>query len=177
MVLSIRMRTNLAPLILTVAGLTLFAWKSVASPTPRLIYNASDSVPIGWYRVGPVNSLHVGTIVLVHLPAAASAVAAQRGYLPTGVPLLKRIGAMTPQMVCVHSGMVRVDNVPAGVALSADGAGRDLSAWPGCRRLRPDEVFLLSTTNPASFDSRYFGPVRISDVIGQAQPIRTWSRR
>ena len=171
------MRTKRAPLVLTVAGLASLVWTFRATPDPRLIYNASDSVPIGWYRISPKSSLHVGTIVLVHLPAAASAVAAQRGYLPTGVPLLKRIGAMTPQMVCVHSGMVRVDNVPAGVALSADGAGRDLSAWPGCRRLRPDEVFLLSTTNPASFDSRYFGPVRISDVIGQAKPIRKWSRR
>jgi type IV secretory pathway protease TraF len=104
-------------------------------------------------------------------------VAAQRGYLPVGVPLLKRVGAMTPQLVCVHGGAVRIDNFPAGVALSADGAGRHLSAWPGCRRLRTDELFLLSTTNPASFDSRYFGPVRISDVIGQAQPIRTSSRR
>jgi conjugative transfer signal peptidase TraF len=177
MVLSIGMRTKRAPLILTVAGLALLAWTSLTSPSPRVIYNASNSLPIGWYRMRPVNSLNVGTIVLVHLPAAASAVAAQRGYLPTGVPLLKRIGAVWPQVVCVHGGTVRIDNVPVGVALSVDGAGRDLSAWPQCRRLRPDEVFLLSATNPASFDSRYFGPVRISDVIGQAQPIRTWSRR
>jgi conjugative transfer signal peptidase TraF len=171
------MQTKRAPLILTVAGLALLVCTSLASPTPRLIYNASDSVPIGWYRISPVNSLHVGTIVLVRLPPAVAVVAAQRGYLPAGVPLLKRIGAVSPQLVCMHGDAVRIDNVPAGVALSADGAGRHLFAWPGCRRLRTDELFLLSTTNAASFDSRYFGPVRISDVIGQAQPIRTWSRR
>jgi type IV secretory pathway protease TraF len=37
-----------------------------------------------------------------------------------------------------------------------------------CRRLEPGELFLLSVTNPASFDSRYFGPVSASAVIGVA---------
>ena len=36
------------------------------------------------------------------------------------------------------------------------------------------ELFLLSATNPASFDSRYFGPVAVSAVIGSAQPLWTW---
>ena len=35
------------------------------------------------------------------------------------------------------------------------GAGR-CHPWQQCRRLNPDELFLLSVTNPASFDSRYF---------------------
>jgi type IV secretory pathway protease TraF len=49
--------------------------------------------------------------------------------------------------------------------------GRPLHAWSACRRLRPGELFLLSTTNPASFDSRYFGPVRADAVLGVAHPI------
>ena len=38
--------------------------------------------------------------------------------------------------------------------------GRPLPSLP-CRRLEPGELFLLSVTNPASFDSRYFGGQRI----------------
>ena len=49
--------------------------------------------------------------------------------------------------------------------------GRPLHGWPQCRRLQADEVFLLSATNPTSFDSRYFGPVHAADVIGIAQPL------
>ena len=38
--------------------------------------------------------------------------AAQRGYLPTRVPLLKRVGAVAPQHVCIVAGQVRIDGVP-----------------------------------------------------------------
>jgi type IV secretory pathway protease TraF len=50
-----------------------------------------------------------------------------------------------------------------------------MSAWQQCRRLSDGELFLLSTTNPASFDSRYFGPIAASAVIGAAHPLWTWN--
>lgn len=141
----------------------------------QIVYNPSDSVPRGWYRIGPADALQVGGIVLARLPAPAAALAAQRDYLPAGIPLLKRIGAMAPQQVCVDGTSVRIDDVAVAAVMRADGHGRPLSAWPRCRRLEQGELFLLSSTNPASFDSRYFGPIRASDVIGGAQPIWTWS--
>jgi conjugative transfer signal peptidase TraF len=141
----------------------------------HLVYNPSDSVPRGWYRIGPANPLQVGGIVLARLPAPAAALAAQRGYLPAGVPLLKRIGAVAPQQVCMDDASVRIDGVAVATVMGADGSGRPLPAWPQCRRLVHGELFLLSSTNPASFDSRYFGPIREPDVIGSAQPLWTWS--
>ena len=139
-----------------------------------VVYNPSDSVPRGWYRIGPVGSLRVGAIVLARLPAEAAALAAQRGYLPAGIPLLKRIGAVAPQRVCVDGTSVRIDGVPVAVARSVDGRGRPLPVWQQCRPLSDGELFLLSNTNPASFDSRYFGPIAASAVIGSAQPLWTW---
>lgn len=141
----------------------------------QLVYNPSDSVPRGWYRIGKIDSLHVGDIVLARLPAPAAALAARRGYLPTGIPLLKHIGAVAPQWVCIDGTSVRIDDVAVATVMGTDGRGRPLSAWPQCQRLAHGELFLLSSTNPASFDSRYFGPIRVSDVIGGAQPIWTWS--
>ncbi|PUA96409.1 conjugation peptidase TraF [Acidovorax sp. 107] len=160
-------------------GLAALAWASFVHPLPRLTYNPSDSVAVGWYRVDPLDprtgslppSLHVSSIVLTRLPANAAALAAQRGYLPTRVPLLKRVGAIAPQEVCIAGGSVRIDGVPSAAVLPADRLGRPLPSWPQCRQLRPGELFLLSVTNPASFDSRYFGPISASAVIGIAHPV------
>lgn len=154
------------------AGFASLAWASFVRPMPRVIYNASASVPVGWYRIEPIRTPHIGDIVLVRLPAVPAALAARRGYLPLGIPLLKRIGARAPQKVCIRGGIVRIDNTPITTALPVDGVGRPLSAWRSCRRLRQGELFLLSTDSPASFDSRYFGPVPVSAVIGRAQPLR-----
>jgi conjugative transfer signal peptidase TraF len=164
---------------LSACGLAALAWASFVSPLPRLIYNPSDSVAVGWYRVDPLDHraaslprpLSVGSIVLVPLPAEAAALAARRGYLPMRVPLLKLVGAVAPQEVCIAGGNVRFDGVPSAAALRTDRLGRPLPSWQQCRRLEPGEVFLLSGTNSASFDSRYFGPVSASTVIGVAHPI------
>ena len=155
-------------------GIAMLAWPSLHKSVARLVYNPSDSVPPGWYRIDPPDSLHVGSIVLTRLSANAAALAAQRGYLPEHIPLLKRIGAMSLQQVCIAKHIVRIDGVAVAGVRAVDGHGRPLSAWQQCRRLHDGELFLLSASNPASFDSRYFGPVAVSAVIGSAQPLWTW---
>lgn len=160
--------------LLTSLGIAALAWPSLHTSLARIVYNPSDSVPPGWYRIGPPESLHVGSFVLLQLPADTAALAAQRGYLPEHIPLLKRIGAMSPQQVCIEKRIVRIDDIPVAGVHATDGRGRPLSAWQQCRQLHGGELFLLSATNPASFDSRYFGPVAVSAVIGSAQPLWTW---
>lgn len=175
----LRLRARLVLAGLSACGLAALAWASFVQPLPRLIYNPSDSVAVGWYRVDPLDHragalprpLSVGSIVLTRLPADVAALAAQRGYLPTRIPLLKRVGAVAPQEVCIAKGSVRINGVPSAAVLPADRLGRPLPSWQQCRRLRPGELFLLSVTNPASFDSRYFGPVSAATVIGVAHPV------
>ncbi|WP_246892630.1 S26 family signal peptidase [Achromobacter xylosoxidans] len=174
-----RLRVRIVLAGFAAVGLAALAWASFVHPLPRLIYNPSDSVTVGWYRVDPLGHgagslprpLSVGSIVLTTLPPDAVALAAQRGYLPARVPLLKRVGAIAPQEVCIAGRIVRIDGVPSAAVLPADRWGRPLPSWQQCRRLEPGELFLLSMTNPASFDSRYFGPVSASAVIGVAHPV------
>ncbi|HCG1270294.1 TPA: S26 family signal peptidase [Pseudomonas aeruginosa] len=174
-----RLRARLVLGGFAAVGLAALAWAAFVQPLPRLIYNPSDSVPVGWYRVDPQRHgadslprpLSVGSVVLTTLPPDVATLAAQRGYLPAHVPLLKRVGAVAPQHVCIVAGQVRIDGVPAAAALPADRLGRPLPSLQLCRRLEPGELFLLSVTNPASFDSRYFGLVSASAVIGVAHPV------
>lgn len=144
----------------------------------RIVYNPSDSVPRGWYRVDRADradALRVGSIVLARLPVDVALLAAQRGYLPNGLPILKRIGAVAPQSVCVREHVLRIDGAALAAVRRHDGKRRPLPVWQQCRVFAENELFLLSETNPASFDSRDFGRIAVSDVFGVARPLWTWS--
>ena len=151
-----RLRAHIVLAGLSACGLAALAWASFVHPLPRLIYNPSDSVAVGWYRVDPLGHgtgslprpLSVDSIVLTTLPPDAAALAARRGYLPARVPLLKRVGAVAPQEVCITGRVVRIDGVPSAAVLPADRWGRPLPYWPACSRLAPGELFLPSAANP-----------------------------
>ncbi len=164
-------------LALATGGLVALGWVALDTSPLQIVYNASDSVPAGWYRITSTGSVAVGDIVLIRLPVHAATLAAKRGYLPKHVPLLKTVAAVPPQNVCVRSDQVLVDGQIVAKRLHRDRQGRALPIWQTCRHLAGDELFLLSTANPESFDSRYFGPVSASAVIGRAQPLWLESRR
>jgi conjugative transfer signal peptidase TraF len=157
--------TLLAALMVTLAG-------NVRSPY-RLVYNPSESAPRGWYRVGLPRDLDIGTFALVSLPDSFLHLADERRYLPRTVLLLKRVAAVSGQQVCERNGVVEIDGSAVATAKTRDGVGRRLDAWRGCRTLADGELFLLSQ-NTASFDSRYFGPIDHTRVIGRAVPVWTW---
>jgi len=147
----------------------------IVMPTPaRLVYNATASAPLGWYAVVPLTEPRVGDVVLAWLPEGAAALANQRHYLPASVPILKRVGAVAGQWVCVQYHEVTVNFATPLRLLTRDSLGRPLTAWRGCRVLKADEIFLLSHDSPASFDSRYFGPIPQRLVIGRAVALWTW---
>jgi conjugative transfer signal peptidase TraF len=149
------------------------AWR----PPVRIAYNASASAPLGWYQVRAVASPQVGDYVLAMPPTDAGALAAQRGYLPAGLPVLKQVAAVAGQHVCARSDAILINDSMSVHVLRSDRFGRQLSAWHQCRRLIDGELFLLNANNAASFDSRYFGPVSVSAVRGKAIPLWTWSAR
>ena len=67
-----RLRARLVLAGFVAVGLAALAWAAFVQPLPRLIYNPSDSVPVGWYRVDPQRHdtgllprpLSVGSVVL-----------------------------------------------------------------------------------------------------------------
>lgn len=155
-------------------GVALIAYAYSRRFASKIIYNPSPSAPQGWYVVKPPAELHRGDFALVQLPPAIAQLADQRQYLPKTVPLLKSVGAVIGDRVCEQQGVVRINGVLIVRSLAHDGAGRALVTWNDCRQLAADELFLLGTTSAASFDSRYYGPIRVESVIGVAIPVWTW---
>ena len=142
-------------------------------PRPALIWNASASVPIGFYAVSPPGVLHIGELVVVTPPEPLAGFLAGRGYLPKGVPLLKHVAALSGQTVCRVGRTITVDGAGMGEALDRYRRGRALPAWRGCRRIAPDEVFLMNRRPADSLDGRYFGPLPITTITARADPLWT----
>jgi len=141
--------------------------------TPKLIWNASGSAPIGLYEVRTTAHLDVTDMVAVCAPEPLASFLKEREYLPRGVPLMKRIAALPGQTVCRIGRNVSVDTIAMGEALARDRRGRELPVWQGCRTLRSSEIFLMNWDVRDSLDGRYFGPIPKDSIIGRALPLWT----
>ena len=144
------------------------------TPMPiKLVWNGSASAPTGLYSIDVDGPLHVTDLVAVDAPESLGMFLAERGYLPKGALLLKRILAVSGQIVCRTNLTISVDGVAMGAALERDRAGRDLPVWQGCRRILAGEVFLMNWQVRDSLDGRYFGPISAAQIIGRAAPLWT----
>lgn len=164
-------RPAFLPLATTLAGIALVGFSAITHPQPHLVWNASASAPIGLYRVIS-GTPERGNFVLVRIPKSIEKLAAIRVYLPAGVPLIKRVAAVAGDDVCAFNGAIIVNGEIVARQRKTDRAGRSLPRWNDCRELVQGEFFLL-TKAPASFDSRYFGPVVSARVIGRLAPLWT----
>ena len=144
------------------------------SDPPWLIWNATASAPIGLYEVRSQSAFARGELVLVRPPQWVRTFAAARAYLPNTVPMVKRIAAENGDIVCRERDAIMINGRVVAHALLADGAGRALPVWSGCRKLGEGEIFLLMDNVRASFDSRYFGPVPTTSIIARVVPL--WTR-
>lgn len=137
------------------------------------VWNATASVPTGLYAIRGKASLHVGERVAIEPPPDLRRLLAERHYLPTGVPLLKRVAAVRGQRVCRFAYGITIDGQYVGAAHARDRLDRPLPVWAGCHVLRTGELFVMNPAAPDSFDGRYFGVLHRTDVIGRATPVWT----
>jgi conjugative transfer signal peptidase TraF len=165
--------TRLSYAVVTTAAVSLLGVASVASFAPRLIWNASASTPVGFYTIDDPGPIALTDLVAVDAPEPLATFLSDGGYLPRGVPLLKRVAALPGQRVCRTGLAITVDNAPIGDALDRDRRGRPLPVWQGCRIVADGELFLMNWQVGDSLDGRYFGPLPATAVIGRATPLYT----
>jgi conjugative transfer signal peptidase TraF len=142
----------------------------IAGAAPSALLNLTPSEPLGFY-VRTSGRPEVGRLIAFRPPGVAAAVG--DGRLARYPSFLKQVAAAGGDLVCADRRRVSINGVPAGVIAQADHLGRTLPHWAACRRLGDGEVFVLSNRVSNSFDSRYFGPVALSTVLGVYRPIWT----
>ncbi len=157
------------PIMLVAAAAVAAIGAPCLQRTPRLVWNASNSVPIGLYRIDARAPIR-GDLALVKLPTEISRLADRRGYLPASAYLLKHVAAIGSDRVCRVGSIVTVQRRLVAIAASADALGRSLPKWHGCRTLNAGEYLVLNGAHN-SYDGRYFGAVSKDRVIGRAHAV------
>ena len=146
-----------------------------------LRFNGTASMPRGLWQVRTGAPVARASVVAICPPDRADIrEAAQRGYITAGScpgglePLLKPVAAIAGDLVTVTPHAVAVNGQPIAdtAPLARDEAGRALRpVSPGSYRVASGEVWVLSSHDPRSFDSRYFGPLPAAGVQGEARPL------
>jgi conjugative transfer signal peptidase TraF len=137
---------------------------------------ASNSLPPGLYRIVPAAS---GADLLICPTGLAEKVSIEREYRVKSfgcgdgyAPLLKPITARAGDTVTVSEAGVVVNGklLPNSKQYPKDGIGRPMPLVPfGTYAVHPRTVWVISSYNRFSFDSRYFGPVNLDEKVRYAK--------
>jgi conjugative transfer signal peptidase TraF len=141
-------------------------------------WNASPSLPVGIY----IESAEPSSLVEFCPAEPAASFAAARGYRDAGscpdgaTPLMKPVVARVGDTVDFSAQGVAVNRrlLPNTAPRSADTQGRPLQHFAfGRHVVEKGTVWVASTYNPRSFDSRYFGPIPEASVRAHLRPLLT----
>lgn len=138
----------------------------VSATSARFVWNVTASAPAGLYVIEQ-GAWRIGDRVAVLPSKALAKELADRGVLSGGKLLIKRVVAAAGDTVCRKGGAVTLNGRPVATARSADSEKRALPIWNGCVTVTTSDVFLLGDT-AGSYDGRYFGVTRASEIVGRA---------
>lgn len=143
------------------------------------VINLTSSAPIGLW-IAETAAIEPGTVILFCAPASVAELGLERQYIRSGHcpggagPLIKRVAATGPAAISITDTGVTVDGaVLRGTApAAADGAGRPLQRFrTDAFDLQPGMIWTVGWCPSASWDSRYWGPVAITDITATLRPL------
>lgn len=173
-------RTN-AVVMLSVAA-SIFGGSVAAAMIGGYRINLTPSEPLGLWRIAALDrAVSAGDLVFICPPQTlVMREARARGYLRSGTcpggvaPLIKTVIAIGGQRVEIGA-EVTIDGhaVPFSDLAQRDGKGRPMAPHSG--GVVPAQSVFLHSLFRSSYDSRYFGPLPVSGILGLAQPVLTYA--
>lgn len=166
-------------LVLTVGtALSAITTLSAAAVAFGIRVNTSYSLPLGLYTTTTDETAELIEFCPAEPFASESASRSYRtpGFAcPDGaVPLLKPIVARPGDLVIVSSEGISVNGylLPKTYPVTHDAGGRPLKAWPnGLYGVARGTVWVASSYNAGSYDSRYMGPIQTSQIRRRLRPL------
>ena len=140
---------------------------------PPLLINETPSEPIGIYRLIehlPKNYRR-GMYVIFPVPEEVQSLVYGRGWLRAGIPFLKELLGLPGDQVCISSSALRINDAYVGPVFERDSHGLPLPQRRGCFVIPEGYFFAASHHLPNSFDGRYFGPLPLTAISGEARPV------
>jgi conjugative transfer signal peptidase TraF len=167
------MRSDRLTTLLLVALVSFSVCAAAVLAARRCVWNLTPSVPRGLYLRRGDARVTVGATVVLPVPPRARSLVIERHYLPPGAALMKRVVALPGDRVCLDGETYLVNGRALARVRHVDSRGRSLPLYRFCGQVPPGRAF-LATTEPLSFDSRYFGPVDLS-TLAVVTPLWTFS--
>ncbi|MDD3936024.1 S26 family signal peptidase [Rhodoferax sp.] len=149
---------NLVPLQVSLLALSVLAVFAIAAKSAGIVLNVTGSMPAMVYRLGNGER---GSLVNFCTPISHPSIG--HGSCPDGsMPLIKRVVGVAGDLVTASDAGIEVNGQPVSNArpLDLDNKGSALPHLRGSFSLRQGEIWVAGE-HPNSFDSRYFGPVKI----------------
>jgi len=140
-----------------------------------LIYNYTDSLPHGIYLLH-WGDFKKGDLVVFVPPERAATMIRERHYLRERDYLMKYLVGEKGDCIQTSNGQFVVAGENYGEILLHDKEGRALPHYPFSGRV--EEGYIVAVKGKKrSFDSRYFGPIQRSAILGRATPLWLFSDR
>jgi conjugative transfer signal peptidase TraF len=167
----------IAVFLLSIIGLMLFMG------VMGLRINLTDSIPIGLYRmkaIKDVKNIKQAYVIFCPDDKPVFQQARDRGYINHGLCpggygyLMKKVVATPGDQISVMASGVFVNQrlIPYSKPKARDGVNRALPQWPAFNyQLKDDECMTMTSQSAWSFDSRYYGPVRLGQIKGVITPL------
>ena len=162
------------PLLIASLCVGLIAVCASVLARPMIIYNATDSLPHGFYRVAGQQTYERGDLVVFPVPEQVQHLVLERGWLRADSYLIKPVAAISGDCMTVAAGQVVVNNERFGCVKKSDKEGLPMPELALNTRLSRGEIAVLQKSDH-SFDSRYFGLIDAREIIGTAVPLWLFS--